>query len=159
MSCLQFSVCFPCSIVHDCNILIPTTGCWASSGYTTQGCAALEQQLRACMDAPVRFAISTNQPSPQLTLTLSSRKHNKTRRAPSTTTFRDYIPRLSALTRGNRRQPPFSHCIAPLHCLYHIMSLYHYPVLVYNLLSPDTLRGVWFGMRAKEAAKAYWCTN
>ncbi|KAK8215309.1 40S ribosomal protein mrp10 [Zalaria obscura] len=27
-------------------------GCWASSGYTTQGCAALEQQLRACMDAP-----------------------------------------------------------------------------------------------------------
>ncbi|KAH0303303.1 hypothetical protein KCU71_g10692, partial [Aureobasidium melanogenum] len=27
-------------------------GCWASSGYTAQGCAALEQQLRACMDAP-----------------------------------------------------------------------------------------------------------
>ncbi|KAF2724771.1 mitochondrial ribosomal protein 10 [Polychaeton citri CBS 116435] len=26
-------------------------GCWASQGYTTQGCAALEQQLRACMDA------------------------------------------------------------------------------------------------------------
>ncbi|KAI4795853.1 hypothetical protein E4T44_11322 [Aureobasidium sp. EXF-8845] len=29
-----------------------STGCWASSGYTAQGCAALEQQLRACMDAP-----------------------------------------------------------------------------------------------------------
>ncbi|KAI5273873.1 hypothetical protein E4T47_02922 [Aureobasidium subglaciale] len=28
------------------------SGCWASSGYTAQGCAALEQQLRACMDAP-----------------------------------------------------------------------------------------------------------
>jgi hypothetical protein len=27
--------------------------CWASSGYNVQGCAALEQQLRACMDAPV----------------------------------------------------------------------------------------------------------
>jgi hypothetical protein len=39
-----------------------STGCWASSGYTAQGCAALEQQLRACMDAPVRFGrlISTH---------------------------------------------------------------------------------------------------
>ncbi|KAF2089732.1 mitochondrial 37S ribosomal protein YmS-T, partial [Saccharata proteae CBS 121410] len=27
-------------------------GCWASSGYSVQGCSALEQQLRACMDAP-----------------------------------------------------------------------------------------------------------
>ncbi|GAB1216392.1 hypothetical protein ATERTT37_005606 [Aspergillus terreus] len=26
--------------------------CWASSGYTAEGCAALEQQLRQCMDAP-----------------------------------------------------------------------------------------------------------
>nr|OQO23226.1 hypothetical protein B0A51_10411 [Rachicladosporium sp. CCFEE 5018] len=26
-------------------------GCWASQGYTTQGCAALEQSLRVCMDA------------------------------------------------------------------------------------------------------------
>lgn len=28
-------------------------GCWASSGYNIAGCAALEQQLRACMDTPV----------------------------------------------------------------------------------------------------------
>lgn len=28
-------------------------GCWASSGYTAQGCAQLEQSLRACMDARV----------------------------------------------------------------------------------------------------------
>ncbi|RMY90551.1 hypothetical protein D0861_03604 [Hortaea werneckii] len=27
------------------------TGCWASQGYSAQGCAMLEQQLRACMDA------------------------------------------------------------------------------------------------------------
>ncbi|GAB1192101.1 hypothetical protein BDV32DRAFT_120847 [Aspergillus pseudonomiae] len=26
--------------------------CWASAGYTAEGCAALEQQLRQCMDAP-----------------------------------------------------------------------------------------------------------
>ncbi|KAF2479213.1 hypothetical protein BDY17DRAFT_305177 [Neohortaea acidophila] len=26
-------------------------GCWASQGYTTKGCAVLETQLRACMDA------------------------------------------------------------------------------------------------------------
>lgn len=29
-------------------------GCWASQGYTTKGCAVLETQLRACMDARVR---------------------------------------------------------------------------------------------------------
>jgi hypothetical protein len=42
--------------------LTRSTGCWASSGYTAQGCAALEQQLRACMDAPVCFGrpISTH---------------------------------------------------------------------------------------------------
>ncbi|EFQ93331.1 hypothetical protein PTT_09326 [Pyrenophora teres f. teres 0-1] len=27
-------------------------GCWASSGYSVQGCALLEQKLRQCMDAP-----------------------------------------------------------------------------------------------------------
>lgn len=26
--------------------------CWASAGYTAQGCAAVEQSLRACMDGP-----------------------------------------------------------------------------------------------------------
>ncbi|KAH8670188.1 hypothetical protein BGZ60DRAFT_406860 [Tricladium varicosporioides] len=26
--------------------------CWASSGYTTAGCQALETQLRTCMDTP-----------------------------------------------------------------------------------------------------------
>ncbi|KAA8648532.1 hypothetical protein EYZ11_008817 [Aspergillus tanneri] len=26
--------------------------CWASSGYGSEGCLALEQQLRQCMDAP-----------------------------------------------------------------------------------------------------------
>lgn len=29
-------------------------GCWASSGFSVQGCSGLEQQLRACMDTPVR---------------------------------------------------------------------------------------------------------
>ncbi|KAF2657945.1 mitochondrial 37S ribosomal protein YmS-T [Lophiostoma macrostomum CBS 122681] len=27
-------------------------GCWASSGYSVQGCAQFEQKLRQCMDAP-----------------------------------------------------------------------------------------------------------
>ncbi|PWY95558.1 mitochondrial ribosomal protein 10 [Aspergillus sclerotioniger CBS 115572] len=26
--------------------------CWASQGYTAEGCVVLEQQLRQCMDAP-----------------------------------------------------------------------------------------------------------
>ena len=30
-------------------------GCWASQGYTAEGCVILEQQLRQCMDAPVRI--------------------------------------------------------------------------------------------------------
>ena len=34
---------------------LPVAGCWASSGYSPQGCAAIEQQLRACMDTPVCF--------------------------------------------------------------------------------------------------------
>lgn len=28
--------------------------CWASSGYSVEGCASLETALRTCMDAPVR---------------------------------------------------------------------------------------------------------
>ncbi|QIW99152.1 hypothetical protein AMS68_004670 [Peltaster fructicola] len=32
-------------------IMASVLGCWASSGYTSQGCAVLEQSLRACMDA------------------------------------------------------------------------------------------------------------
>ena len=31
------------------------TGCWASSGHTAQGCAALEQSLRDCMAVNVRI--------------------------------------------------------------------------------------------------------
>lgn len=34
-------------------LLSSVLGCWASQGYTAQGCAALEQQLRVCMDAKV----------------------------------------------------------------------------------------------------------
>ncbi|KAL2349826.1 hypothetical protein BJ546DRAFT_1013981 [Cryomyces antarcticus] len=33
-------------------IMSSVLGCWASSGYSVAGCAALETQLRACMDAP-----------------------------------------------------------------------------------------------------------
>ncbi|KAL7770269.1 hypothetical protein CFE70_000202 [Pyrenophora teres f. teres 0-1] len=32
---------------------LPKLRCWASSGYSVQGCALLEQKLRQCMDAPV----------------------------------------------------------------------------------------------------------
>ena len=33
---------------------VRTLGCWASTGQATATCAVLEQQLRDCMDAPVR---------------------------------------------------------------------------------------------------------
>ncbi|KAF2220418.1 hypothetical protein BDZ85DRAFT_266570 [Elsinoe ampelina] len=33
-------------------VMSSVLACWASSGHTAQACAVLEQQLRACMDAP-----------------------------------------------------------------------------------------------------------
>ncbi|EAT86208.1 37S ribosomal protein mrp10 [Parastagonospora nodorum] len=33
-------------------VMSSVLGCWASSGYSVQGCAQLEQKLRQCMDAP-----------------------------------------------------------------------------------------------------------
>jgi hypothetical protein len=45
------------------------TGCWASSGYSMQACALLEQKLRQCMDAPVRSLAPRLRPSmPFLTM-------------------------------------------------------------------------------------------
>ncbi|KAK3707581.1 40S ribosomal protein mrp10 [Vermiconidia calcicola] len=32
-------------------VMSSVLGCWASQGQAAQGCAVLEQQLRACMDA------------------------------------------------------------------------------------------------------------
>lgn len=34
------------------NVTPSTTACWASAGYNAAGCAALETQLRQCMDGP-----------------------------------------------------------------------------------------------------------
>ncbi|PWY82900.1 37S ribosomal protein Mrp10, mitochondrial [Aspergillus heteromorphus CBS 117.55] len=33
-------------------IMSSMLSCWASQGYTAEGCGAIEQQLRQCMDAP-----------------------------------------------------------------------------------------------------------
>ncbi|CAI0651878.1 37S ribosomal protein MRP10 [Colletotrichum fructicola] len=33
-------------------VMTSVLACWASAGYHTQGCAALENSLRACMDKP-----------------------------------------------------------------------------------------------------------
>ncbi|KAF2465481.1 mitochondrial ribosomal protein 10 [Lindgomyces ingoldianus] len=33
-------------------IMASVLGCWASSGYSIQGCAQLETKLRHCMDSP-----------------------------------------------------------------------------------------------------------
>ncbi|KAK5130017.1 hypothetical protein LTR08_002533 [Meristemomyces frigidus] len=38
-------------------VMSSVLGCWASQGYTAQGCAVLEQSLRACMDARVRVRL------------------------------------------------------------------------------------------------------
>lgn len=51
---MQMSTIFLPRYVANSGFLL---GCWASAGYTAEGCAALEQQLRQCMDAPVRILI------------------------------------------------------------------------------------------------------
>ncbi|TDZ24874.1 37S ribosomal protein MRP10 [Colletotrichum sidae] len=33
-------------------VMSSVLACWASAGYNTQGCAALENALRTCMDQP-----------------------------------------------------------------------------------------------------------
>ncbi|ROT38277.1 hypothetical protein SODALDRAFT_379473 [Sodiomyces alkalinus F11] len=35
------------------NVMNSVLACWASAGYNTAGCAALENALRTCMDAPL----------------------------------------------------------------------------------------------------------
>ncbi|TPX12927.1 uncharacterized protein E0L32_006572 [Thyridium curvatum] len=34
------------------NVMSSVLACWASAGYNTAGCAAVEQALRTCMDGP-----------------------------------------------------------------------------------------------------------
>lgn len=77
------------------------TGCWASSGYSVQGCAQLEQKLRQCMDAPVSQAwcIGIHHSAD-----LSSANRIK-RRIPSTTTSRECTQRSSDLTSETSQAP------------------------------------------------------
>ena len=114
-------------------------GCWASSGYSAQGCAALEQQLRTCMDAPVRLH-PFHLLQVHIRLTNHCRNRNKTRRAPSITTFQDYTHRSSALTSGSRRQIVLVHCSSLYHTFY-----YRWSTLLHKLTSLNALRGVWHG--------------
>lgn len=48
--------CCNCAMVlkQGTMLTLDKTGCWASSGHTAQGCAALEQSLRDCMAVNVR---------------------------------------------------------------------------------------------------------
>lgn len=70
-------------------------GCWASSGYSVQGCAQLEQKLRQCMDAPVGLATYTIQHIAHLASATRTR-----RRTTSTITSRGCIPRSKDPTSG-----------------------------------------------------------
>ncbi|ORX95101.1 hypothetical protein BCR34DRAFT_525674 [Clohesyomyces aquaticus] len=41
-------------------VMASVLGCWASSGYSIQGCAQLEAKLRQCMDSPRNTNIKKN---------------------------------------------------------------------------------------------------
>jgi hypothetical protein len=58
-------------LTYDC------IGCWASSGYSVQGCAQFEQKLRQCMDAPVRSPTSVYQHKVKLTRPLAKPQHEE----------------------------------------------------------------------------------
>jgi hypothetical protein len=78
------------------------TGCWASSGYSVQGCAQLEQKLRQCMDAPVCLKLSgRNNHISDLHSATQTR-----RRTTSTTTSRGCIRRSKDPTSGIKEGAP-----------------------------------------------------
>jgi hypothetical protein len=71
-------------------------GCWASSGYSVQGCAQLEQKLRQCMDAPVRLMLfGHNNHISDLYSVIQTR-----RRTTSTTISRECTQRSKDPTNG-----------------------------------------------------------
>jgi hypothetical protein len=88
-------------------------GCWASSGYSVQGCAQLEQKLRQCMDAPVRLQALTNCFVNLTTLSSAIRTRRKTI---SITTSPECIRRSSGLTSGT--SPTCSYDAFPVFDLY-----------------------------------------
>ena len=72
-------------------------GCWASAGYNPEGCVAVEEQLKSCMDSSVRSL----KPWYLLLLTVVYRNDESQDRTRSTTISRECIPRL--LGRRRRR--------------------------------------------------------
>ncbi|RPA90062.1 hypothetical protein L873DRAFT_1821765 [Choiromyces venosus 120613-1] len=38
-------------------VMASLLGCWASQGFTPEGCGRIEEQLRSCMDAKVRHIL------------------------------------------------------------------------------------------------------
>lgn len=94
------------------NANLHSTGCWASSGYSVQGCAQLEQKLRQCMDAPVS---PTHHNTNYNVSDISSATRTK-RRTRSITTSRECTPRLSALISETRRDhPPVYYLLGTTH--------------------------------------------
>lgn len=84
-------------------LLSSVLGCWASQGYTAQGCAALEQQLRVCMDAKVGLAMHQRNIRESGWKLTTLRKRKRQRRATSTTSYRDSIRRSRVRIRENER--------------------------------------------------------
>ena len=85
-------------------LLSSVLGCWASQGYTAQGCAALEQQLRVCMDAKV--SESSQAGHWWEGKLMKGRKRKRRRRAISITNYQDSIHRSRARIRESEHLMP-----------------------------------------------------
>lgn len=79
--------------------------CWASSGYSVEGCASLETALRTCMDAPVCTSIMNLEEEfgiEMIKTNAINRDRRTSKRTPSTTTCRECIHRWLDRTRESR---------------------------------------------------------
>jgi hypothetical protein len=80
-------------------LLISSVACWASSGYNVAGCAALENSLRACMDAPVRDHSQVLFPEVVLIIYVNQRPKN-----PPKNTINYHLSRMYPALRGPQKR-------------------------------------------------------
>lgn len=99
-------------------IMSSVLGCWASSGYSAQGCQQLETSLRACMDArvslsqPLRNSSGEERwlwPWGEFWLTENCRNRDSRRRTTSITIYRGCTRRSSGLINVTRRHLKIQH--------------------------------------------------
>jgi hypothetical protein len=108
-------------------VMASVLGCWASSGYSVQGCAQFEQKLRQCMDSPVCYTPLSRYANGQRAHVFAEKpKHGQEQhQLPS-------LPHVSQDRRSTQARlvasiPPcpilYSTCISTVECEHHRVSI------------------------------------